>query len=252
MQRLIITIDGPAGSGKSTVARLLAARLGLAFLDTGAMYRGLTAHCLDRGIDPASQSEQVVRLARQSRIHFDWEADPPRLHIDDRDLTTRLRDSDTTAGVSDVASIGPVRDLLVEAQRSIGLRHQCLVTEGRDQGSIVFPDADAKFYIDASPQVRARRRADELREGGRDVDEDRIRQQILVRDRRDAQRSDGPLICPADAQRIDTSAMTLDAVVDHMERHVRLKASDAPGGGDAATQRRSNEATKGLGFDSSE
>ncbi len=244
MPRLIITIDGPAGSGKTTVARLLAVRLGVAFLDTGAMYRGLTAHCLDRGINPATQPLEVAKLARRSQIHFDWDADPPRLHIDDRDLTVRLRDSDTTDSVSEVASIGPVRDVLVDAQRSIGLRHPRLVSEGRDQGSIVFPDADVKFYIDAAPHVRARRRADELRGGGGEVDEDRIRQQILVRDRRDAQRGDGPLICPADAQRIDTSAMAIDMVVDLLEQHVLQRTGDSHGAAEA-TERRSDEATKG-------
>src|SRR5689334_6266608 len=132
MQPLIITLDGPAGSGKSTIARQLARRLGLEFLDTGAMYRGLTALCLDDGIDPAADPAAVVDLAQRFPIRFDWQADPPRLQIGEHDLTDRLRDPDVTFSVSDVASIGGVRQVMVEAQRQIAAAHPRLVTEGRD------------------------------------------------------------------------------------------------------------------------
>jgi len=221
MQRLIVTLDGPAGSGKSTVARRLAQRLGVAFLDTGAMYRGLTAKALERGIDPATESPAVVEPARHYPLRFDWSQDPPRLYVGESDVTGRLRDSDVTSKVSEVAAIGGVRQVLVQAQQAIGVEHPRLVTEGRDQGSVVFPDASVKFYLDAQPQVRAQRRAEEIRSAGRHIDLTALREQIIDRDRRDASRQDGPLICPDDAQRVDTSEMTLDEVVDLLEHRVK-------------------------------
>ena len=220
MERLIVTLDGPAGSGKSTVARRLAQSLGVAFLDTGAMYRGLTAKALERGIDPATEAHAVVELARHYPLRFDWATDPPRLYVGESDVTGRLRDSDVTGKVSEVAAIGGVRQVLVQAQQAIGAEHPRLVTEGRDQGSVVFPDASVKFYLDARPQVRAQRRAEEIRKAGRHVDLTALREQIIDRDRRDAARQDGPLICPDDAQRIDTSDMTLDEVVTLLEQRV--------------------------------
>lgn len=249
MEALIITLDGPAGSGKSTVARRLAQRLGLEFLDTGAMYRGLTAHCIDHAIDPAGEPSLVVEFLRPARLRFDWQTDPPRLHIQrfvhshaaqprpgetavpapaaEVDLTPRLRDADVTVKVSDIAAIGAVRQMMVEAQRQIARAHPRLVTEGRDQGSVVFPDAQVKFYLDARPGVRARRRADQLAAAGKPADPDQIVAQILRRDHRDVHRADGPLICPDDAIRVDTSEMSLDQVVEHLEQRVRSTVAPA-------------------------
>ncbi|MEX0774402.1 MAG: (d)CMP kinase [Phycisphaeraceae bacterium] len=229
MRPLIVTLDGPAGSGKSTVARRLAQRLGLRFLDTGAMYRGLAAACLDHGIDTAGDPARVIEFAQHCRFRFDWETDPPRLHIHngqgDVDMTDRLRDADVTVSVSDVAAIPEVRSILVEAQKKIGADFPWLVTEGRDQGSVVFPEAHAKFYLEAQPQVRAQRRSAQLRDAGKPVDETQILQQIVTRDHKDSTRRSGPLICPPDALRIDTSAMSLDEVVDHVERCVRQRCA---------------------------
>ena len=222
MRRLIVTLDGPAGSGKSTVARQLAARLGLDFLDTGAMYRGITAKAIDRGIDPETEDYAVVELARHATLEFDWATDPPTLRINGRDVTPRLRDPDVVARVSDVAAIPAVRDVLVKAQRLIGEDHPGLVTEGRDQGSVVFPGAEAKFYLDASPQVRAERRAAQLRDLGKPVDLTALRDSIILRDRKDATRKSGPLICPEDAETIDTSDMELPEVVALLEQRVQV------------------------------
>ena len=221
--QLIVTIDGPAGSGKSTLARKLAHRLGLDFLDTGAMYRGIAAKAIERSIDIPNEPYYVTELARNCPLRFDWATDPPRLYARSADVTDRLRDRDVTDAVSDVASISGVRQVLVEEQRAIGTEHPRLVTEGRDQGSIVFPKAAVKFYLDASPAVRAQRRADQLRELGKPVQLDAIRKNIIERDRKDSTRSDGPLICPDDAIRIDTSDMTLNAVLDLLEQNVRVK-----------------------------
>ena len=233
MQSLIVTLDGPAGSGKSTVARLLAKRLGICFLDTGAMYRAVAAVSLDAGLDLRRDGEEVVALARRIGMYFDWQADPPRLHVSDqngdRELTDRLRDADVTAGVSEVADMAPVRQVMVDAQRAIGRQLRQLVTEGRDQGSLVFADADVKFFLEATAKVRARRRAQQLRHAGRQVDEDQVLQAIERRDTRDWQRSDGPLVCPPDAQRIDTSAMSIEQVVDLLELTVRQRAPDRLG-----------------------
>lgn len=221
---LIITIDGPAGSGKSTLARQLAARLGLAFLDTGAMYRAIAAKALERGIDIPQEPYYVTELARNCPLRFDWATDPPRLYARGADVTDRLRDRDVTDRVSDVAAISGVRQVLVNEQRCIGKEHPRLVTEGRDQGSIVFPDAEVKFYLDASPTVRAQRRADQLREMGKPVQLDAIRKNIIDRDRKDSTRPDGPLICPDNAIKIDTSDMKLDDVLERLEQNVRTKA----------------------------
>ena len=223
IDRLIVTIDGPAGSGKSTLARQLAKRLGLDFLDTGAMYRGIAAKAIERGINIVEEPFYVVELARHCPLRFDWTTDPPRLSVRGVDVTDRLRDPDVTGAVSDVAAIGAVRSVLVENQRAIGLAHPRLVTEGRDQGSIVFPQADVKFYLDASPAVRAHRRAEQLRDMGKPVQLESIRKNIIERDHKDSSRSDGPLICPDDAIRIDTSDMTLDQVLDLLEQNVRVK-----------------------------
>ena len=228
MRRLIVTLDGPAGSGKSTVARRLAQRLGLDFLDTGAMYRGITAKAVDRGIDVIEEDYAVVELARNATIRFDWDTDPPSLIINDVDVTARLRDSDVVSKVSDVAAMSAVRDVLVKAQRRIGEDHPGLVTEGRDQGSVVFPQAAVKFYLDATPQVRAERRANQLRELGKPANLERIRESIILRDRKDSSRKSGPLIVPEDAEKIDTSGMTLDAVVDLLEQRVRASSAYQP------------------------
>lgn len=228
LPRLIITIDGPAGTGKSSTSRQLARRLGLDFLDTGAMYRAAAAIVLDAGVDP-NDHDAVVRAVERADLRVDWHRPDPAVIAGGvgpspaREFGDRLRAPDVTALVSPLAGIGGLRRVMVRMQQAIGQAHPRLVTEGRDQGSVVFPDAAVKFYLDAAPRVRAARRADELRAAGQQADEDRLLQQILARDDSDRSRHDGPLICPADAVVLDTSALTFGQVVDRLEAHVRAR-----------------------------
>ncbi|MGE3321880.1 MAG: (d)CMP kinase [Phycisphaerales bacterium] len=222
--RLIITIDGPAGTGKSSVARSLAARLGLEFLDTGAMYRAAAALALDARLTPADVAP-VCALLAAADLHFDWTRDPPEILANNRSLAARIRDADVTALVSPLAGIAELREHMVRKQRLIGAQHPRLVAEGRDQGSVVFPDADVKFYLDADPRVRAARRADQLRASGApgEIQEDALLAEIIQRDRSDRSRPVGPLVQPRDALVVDTSALTFDQVVDRLEHLVRSR-----------------------------
>ncbi len=217
---VIITIDGPAGTGKSTVAHLLARRLGLDFLDTGAMYRAAALVALEEGLDPAD-GPSVAEAVHRRNPHFDWRTDPPRIMIGERDVSRRIRELDVSEIVSIVAARPEVRRVLVEHQRRIAEAHPRLVTEGRDQGSVVFPDAGLRFYLDADVEVRAARRADQLVRAGMTVDHDRIVQDILERDRLDTERQDGPLIKPEGAVEVDTGRRTAEQVVEELERVCR-------------------------------
>ena len=218
--RLLITIDGPAGSGKSTVAQRLADRLGLDYLDTGAMYRAAALLALERGID-AEDGPTLAGALRQAELRFDWHASPPPIMIGDRDISRRIRDMDVSAIVSPVSARGEVRAVLVEQQRRIAREHPHLVTEGRDQGSAVFPDASVRFYLDAEPGVRAERRRKQLAETGRPVGAAQVMNDIARRDRIDSTRADAPLTRPIGAIVVDTTNLSLDEVVDRLEASVR-------------------------------
>lgn len=221
---VIITIDGPAGTGKSTVARELALKLGLDFLDTGAMYRAAAAIMIDRKI-PDENLGELVSTVLGADLHFDWSQDPPTILAWDAPIDHRIRHDDVTKRVSFVASIAELRHHMVRKQRVIGAQHPRLVTEGRDQGSVVFPDAAIKFYLDAAPEVRAQRRIDQLGLAG-DVSLQEMCQRIVQRDETDSSRSDGPLMCPHDAIKIDTAQHTLAGVVDLLEQHTRERIAD--------------------------
>lgn len=220
--RVVIAIDGPAGTGKSTVAREAAAALGLEFLDTGAMYRAAAALAVDQNL-PLDDGEAIADLVRRADLRFDWTADPPTLHVFGESMVERLRENDVTAAVSAVSQLADVRAVLVEKQRRIGEVHPRLVSEGRDQGSVVFFDADVKFYLDASVSIRAERRADQLRAIGRSVDIRAVEQEIRLRDHGDTHRDIGPLVCPEDAVVVLTDEMSQNDVVEYLCGVVRRR-----------------------------
>lgn len=229
--RLIVTIDGPAGTGKSTVARALARRLGLEFLDTGAMYRAAAVIALDGGIAPVDEDALCAAVERAD-LRFRWDRDPPELLAFGRCVMHRLREPEVTAIVSRIAALPRLRRGLVARQQAIAREHPRLLSEGRDQGSVVFPDADVKFYLDAAPGVRAARRADQLRAGGFDVSEAELLREIVARDESDSTRAEGPLVRPRDAVLVDTSALGFDEVVDRLEMLVRGALRARAGGPD--------------------
>lgn len=222
----IVTIDGPAGTGKSTVAHRLAKRLGLEFLDTGAMYRAAALEALDRSID-LTDGEAIAQLVREIELRFDWKSDPPELLVDGKPVGERIRTPQVTKAVSYVASNPMVRAAMVVSQRKIASLHRRLVTEGRDQGSVVFADADVRIYLDARPEIRAGRRVEQLRAKGIVTTESEVLAQIIERDRMDSSRRDGPLICPRGADVVDTSDIHIDEVIDRLEEIVRRRAGAA-------------------------
>lgn len=225
-QPTIITIDGPAGTGKSSVARILARRLGLDFLDTGAMYRAAALIALRAHI-PIADHAALVRAVEDADLRFDWSLDPPEILVSGEPVGAQIRTPEVTRIVSGVAAIRELRTHLVERQRDIARKHPRLVSEGRDQGSVVFPDAHVKFYLDASAQVRACRRAEQLRAGGQSADERLLLDEIIARDHSDMNRSDGPLVRPLGGIIVDTSDLEFDLVVAELERIVRRKADEA-------------------------
>ncbi|MAT80473.1 MAG: cytidylate kinase [Phycisphaerae bacterium] len=211
----IITIDGPAGTGKSTVARSLAERLGLDCLDTGALYRAVSLLSLEQDVPP-DDGPALSALAQTVELRFDWSDDPPSLWVDERNVSSRIRDLDVSSRVSDVASQPELRAILDAEQRRIAEDHPRLVTEGRDQGSVVFPDADVRFFLDADEAVRAQRRADQMANRGDVVDEAAIRSDIRNRDKVDRSRAAAPLVQPAGSIRIDSTHLTIEEVVERM------------------------------------
>jgi cytidylate kinase len=216
---MVITIDGPAGTGKSTVSRAVADRLGFQFLDTGAMYRAIGLAALRREV-AMDRPRELAFVAEHSRVEFDWTKRPPGVLLNGEPVGHLLRGKEATDAAKFVAQVPAIRARLVEEQRRIGRERGNLVTEGRDQGSVVFPDAAFKFYLNATPEERAHRRARELRARGEIVDEKEILQQIMDRDERDRTRAAGPLAIPDGADVIDTTRMTMDQVVDRIVERV--------------------------------
>ena len=217
---MLITIDGPAGCGKSTAARELAKALGIAHLDTGATYRAVTLLALRRGIDLADAAA-LAELARGMDIRMVSTGGRIGVVLDGQDVTDEIRTEAVSANSRYAATSAAVREVLVELQRRLGRQLGSFVTEGRDQGSVVFPEADLKFYLDARPAERARRRCEELRSHGQQADYDAVLAAIEDRDRRDRGRAVGPLRVPGGATVIDTSDMDIAQVTERMLQYAR-------------------------------
>jgi cytidylate kinase len=213
-RQLIVAIDGPAGAGKSTTARLLAARLGYALLDTGAIYRTMALRARERGI-AWDDGPGVAALADGLEISFRLEGAVNRVLANGTDLTASIRTSEISDGASRVSALAEVRAALLDLQRRIGGAGG-VVVEGRDIGTVVFPNAEAKFFLTASTDERARRRSAELRAAGKPVDDAQTRAEIVARDERDSTRATAPLRRADDAVEIDSSALGAEEVVAKM------------------------------------
>lgn len=211
---MIITLDGPAGSGKSTVARLLAERMSFRFLDTGAMYRAVALAVLKAAGDE-NDLAAVTKLVEACTIEFNGD----RLLLNQEDVTAEIRSPEVTAVSSIIASNPGVRNRLVELQRAIG-RKGSMVTEGRDQGTVVFPDAEHKFFVTANLEARARRRQRELAHKGVNQPITTVMDQLRQRDERDEQRAHAPMKPAENALVIDTSDLTIAQVVEMIAKKV--------------------------------
>ena len=208
--RRVVAIDGPAASGKSSVARELAKRLGFVYVNSGAMYRAITWHVLNRGVDPRD-APAIVKLIDSTKIDCDLDGNDSRIRVEGIDPATHLREVGVNDGVSLISSVPQVREVLVRHMRAYAREHD-VVMEGRDIGSVVFPDTPYKFYIHASPEIRSQRRAAQGQ-----VD------QIAARDRADSSRRASPLTIADDAEVIDTSDLSIEEVVNEIVQRLQAK-----------------------------
>ncbi|MBI4577238.1 MAG: (d)CMP kinase [Planctomycetes bacterium] len=220
---MVITIDGPAGAGKTTAARALARALGFRHLDTGAMYRAVTLVALERGLDMAD-GPALARLAASMDLRLEATGGPDRVLADGRDVSEAIRTPRVNEAVARVATLPELRTRLAEMQRAFA-RGKDVVAEGRDMGTVVFPEAGLKIYLDADEGERARRRGLELsgRAGVRDGDLARVRLELARRDRTDRGRAVAPLASATDAVRVDSTHMGIDAMVAELVRIARTR-----------------------------
>ncbi len=215
---IIITIDGPAGTGKTAVAQRLAKRLGLSILDTGAMYRAAALVAIEQGIG-IGEPGRIVDAVSRAGIRVDFSDDPPTIHASGRDVSDRIREHDVTQMVAPVSAIVALRDVMIQMQQQIATEHPRLVTEGRDQGTEVFPYAAVKFFLTASSEVRALRRAAQIKKRtGVTPNLEELRKEIEARDEIDRNKPRGALKPAVDSLIVDTSRMDEDAVVAELQK----------------------------------
>lgn len=217
---MIIAIDGPAGAGKSTVAKILAQRMGFLYIDTGAMYRALTLKIIEENIG-VSDIPAIVELASRTNIDLAYDSDGSlKVLLDSRDVSSQIRQPRITKLVSDIAKIKDVREVMLKLQRELG-RQGNAVLDGRDIGTVVFPNADRKFYIDAKFLERVRRRYKELIDAGQHVTQGEIDSDLRNRDTIDTTREVAPLKKAGDAIYIDTTAMSIEEVVERVLKEIK-------------------------------
>ncbi|MCM8796868.1 MAG: (d)CMP kinase [Candidatus Omnitrophica bacterium] len=209
---MIIAIDGPAGAGKSTIAKNIAKRLGFFYIDTGAMYRALALKAIQEKID-TQDTEKLIKMTAKTKLDLINSPGGLKVMLDEKDVTQQIRQPEVTKIVSDIAKIKEVRKIMLALQRQFGKRGNS-VLDGRDIGTVVFPDADKKFYLDATVNERSRRRYKELIEAGQNLTLDEVKKDLLYRDKIDSTRQIAPLKKAEDAIYIDTTDMTIEQVTD--------------------------------------
>lgn len=210
-KKLIVAIDGPAGSGKSTTAKLLANKLNYLYLDTGAMYRAITFLAIKQNI--LDDVKEIINLLERTDIELTYSDGNSRVFADKIELSEEIRSHEVNSNVSDVSKIKQVREILVQKQREIGALGG-IVMEGRDIGTVVFPQADVKFFLTATIDERTKRRTKEMVEKGKQIHEDLVKESLLNRDKIDSSRKESPLLKAEDAIPVDTSFLTIDEQVN--------------------------------------
>jgi cytidylate kinase len=221
-KKLIVAIDGPAGSGKSTSAKLVAQKLGYVYIDTGAMYRAVTYMALKKNL--LGNESAIGDLANSADIQLDYVNGETKVCVNGSDITEELRSIDVNRNVSEISRIEEVRKALVRQQKALGNNDRGLVMEGRDITTIVFPDADVKIFLTASIEQRAKRRADEYKNKGISVSIDEIKRNIIERDKIDSTRKLSPLLKAPDAIEIDTTKVTIEEQVNLILKQVKIVA----------------------------
>ncbi len=224
-KRIVVAIDGPAGAGKSTVARRLALRLGFLYIDSGAMYRAVGLWALRTGID-LSDARRLSQLAAESAIEL--EPGGARVLLNGEDVTEAIRTPEVSEAASRVSTFAGVREAMVAGQRRMAERSS-VVMEGRDIGTVVFPDAEIKIFLDADPGERAARRLRESAGRGESVDPEEMSRQIRQRDQRDRTRAEAPLVQAPDAVYVDTTGLSVEQVEETILRIIRKRTSNGKG-----------------------